>query len=75
MKMMKKPWKRPRKLHQNGLKDLCLIVYTAELLAHFLLKGFSILKDWMICMDLAIIVCHSALGFTSMLHLPPSERD
>ena len=45
---------------KDGPEDLCLVVYTAELLAHFLLKGFSILKDWMICMDLAIIVCHSA---------------
>ena len=39
------------------LSDLCLVLYTSELLLHFVSQGFSILKDWMICIDLSIIIC------------------
>ena len=39
------------------LSDLCLVLYTSELLLHFFSQGFSILKDWMICIDLGIIIC------------------
>ena len=39
------------------LSDLCLVLYTLELLLHVFLSGFRILRDWMICLDLAIIVC------------------
>ena len=39
------------------LSDLCLVLYTSELLLHLFSQGFSILKDWMICIDLGIIIC------------------
>eukprot|EP00434_Breviolum_minutum_P001262 symbB.v1.2.001107.t1/scaffold59.1/size365495/11 len=39
------------------LSDLCLGLYTLELLLHIFLQGFGILRDWMICVDLGIVVC------------------
>ena len=39
------------------LSDMCLVLYTLELLLHICLQGFGILHDWMICMDLGIVVC------------------
>lgn len=45
------------------LSDLCLVLYTVELLLHISLQGLGILRDWMICMDLGIIVC----GYLEML--------
>eukprot|EP00913_Durusdinium_trenchii_P030890 g28932.t1 len=39
------------------LSDLCLVLYTAELLMYIFINGIRILRDWMICMDVVIITC------------------
>eukprot|EP00913_Durusdinium_trenchii_P022022 g20694.t1 len=49
------------------LSDLCLVLYTVELLLHFFLQGFSICRDWMIFLDLVIIVCGYIELFFSFL--------
>ena len=39
------------------LSDICLGLYTLEFALLICLRGFSILKDWMVFLDLVIVFC------------------
>lgn len=52
------PGGRPSEL-ANGVSDTCLALYTAELLFTLASQGLPFVRDWMVLIDLVVIVSAS----------------
>ncbi|CAK9069692.1 unnamed protein product [Durusdinium trenchii] len=53
------------------LADVCLLMYTLELALNFWVQGWKLLKDWMVLLDMAIILC----GYIDLMLNLIAQRD